>query len=130
MRTLRCLAIALLFPLAGCATAGGTGANFGRPDLLSEEQLRAQSFSTVYDAVQALRPSWLRTRGMDSIRNPGQIQVYLDNIRVGGIGYLSQISAVSVSYIRWYDGIDASSRWGLDHGNGVIFVSTTPSERP
>jgi hypothetical protein len=116
----------VLLASAACASTGTTPGAAGRPDLLMEDQIRHQSFSTAYDAVLALRPTWLRTRGVDSFRNPGQIQVYLDNMRMGGVQSLTQIPAVTVSYIRWYDGVDAAGRWGLDHGNGVIFVSTTP----
>ena len=116
----------LLLLLGGCATSGGVAAPQGRSDLIAEEQIRGNSYATVYDAVVALRPNWLRTRGQDSFTTPTQIQVYVDNVRVGGISNLQQISSVAAYYVQWYDGIEASARWGLGHGAGVIFVSTTP----
>ena len=120
------LAGMLVLVLAACATSGGTASPQGRSDLLVEEQIRANSFATVYDAIVALRPNWLRTRGADSFNSPTQIQVYVDNVRVGGIPNLQQISAISAYYVQWYDGIEASARWGLGHGSGAIYVSTTP----
>jgi hypothetical protein len=27
-------------------------------------------------------------------------------------------------YMKYFDGISATARWGLDHGAGVIYVST------
>jgi hypothetical protein len=115
-----------LLLLGACATAGGVAPPQGRSDLIVEEQIRGNSYATVYDAVVALRPNWLRTRGSDSFSNPTQIQVYVDNVRVGGIANLQQISSVAAYYVQWYDGIEASARWGLGHGAGVIFVSTAP----
>ena len=120
------LPLSLLLLLGACATAGGTAAPQGRSDLIVEEQIRGNSYATVYDAVVALRPNWLRTRGADSFNSPSQVQVYVDNVRVGGIQNLQQISSVSAYYVQWYDGIEASARWGLGHGAGVIFVSTAP----
>ena len=120
------LALSLLLVLGGCATAGGSGAQQGRSDLIVEEQLRGNSYTSVYDAVVALRPNWLRTRGTDSFRAPTEIQVYIDNVRVGGTGNLQQIAAISAYYVQYYDGLEASARWGLGHGAGVIYVSTTP----
>jgi hypothetical protein len=122
------LALSLVFALVlgGCATSGGTAMPQGRSDLLVEEQIRANSYATVYDAIVALRPNWLRTRGQDSFNAPSQIQVYIDNVRVGGIPNLQAISAISAYYVQWYDGIEASARWGLGHGSGAIYVSTTP----
>ena len=120
------LQLSLLLLLGACASGGGTSMPQGRSDLLVEDQIRSNSYSTVYDAIVALRPNWLRTRGMDSFSSPTQIQVYIDNVRVGGIPNLQQISSVAAYYVQWYDGIEASARWGLGHGAGVIFVSTSP----
>jgi hypothetical protein len=118
--------LSLLLVLGACASAGGGAARQGRSDLLSEDQLRGNSFSTVYDAILALRPNWLRTRGPDSFNQSSQIQVYVDNMRVGGIANLQQIPTVSAYYVQWYDALEASARWGLGHGAGAIYVSTSP----
>jgi hypothetical protein len=121
------LTLALTLVLGACASAG-VAPRQGRSDLIVEEQIRGQSYATVYDAVQALRPNWLRTRGPDSFNSSTQIQVYVDNMRVGGIANLQQIAAVSAYYVQWYDGLEASARWGLGHGAGAIYVSTSPMQ--
>jgi hypothetical protein len=118
--------LSLVLVLGGCASAGAGGVPQGRSDLLVEDQIRGQAYSTVYDVIAALRPNWLRTRGADSFSAPTQIQVYVDNMRVGGIGTLQQIPTVSAYYVQWYDGLEASARWGLGHGAGAIYVSTAP----
>jgi hypothetical protein len=52
--------------------------------------------------------------------------VYLDGVRMGGIDQLRTIDVRPVTYIRFFDGIAATARWGLDHGAGAIYVSTHP----
>ena len=126
MRRSTLTVLVLQLVLAACAPNGQSASPVGgRPDLLTEEQLRSQSYTTAFEAVSSLRPQWLRTRGVDSFRAPTQIQVYLDNMRLGGVNSLQQIPSVAVYWIRWYDGLDATARWGLDHGQGAIYVSTS-----
>jgi len=95
-------------------------------DVLTQEQLREHHFASAYEAVQALRSTWLETRGTDSFLAPSQVLVYLDDTRLGGVEALRTIELANVLYIRHLDGITASARWGLGHGQGVILVSTRP----
>jgi hypothetical protein len=120
------LTLSLFVLLGACASAGQLPPR-GGANLLLEDDIRGNSFSTVYDAVAALRPNWLRTRGPDSFRSPSQIQVYVDNMRFGGVADLRQIPTLSAYYVQWYDGLEASARWGLGHGAGAIYVSTSPT---
>ncbi|MEP6493468.1 MAG: hypothetical protein ABJF01_12365 [bacterium] len=100
-----------------------------RPDrnVITQEQMAGSKYLTVYDAVQALRSNWLSTRGPDSFANPTQVRVYLDNTLLGGVETLKTITVSTISFIKHFDGISATARWGLDHGAGVIFVSTRPA---
>jgi hypothetical protein len=113
-----------------CAACSSRRANDGRPstdrNLITREQLRTQRFNTPYDAVEALRSNWLKTKGTDSFRTPSQVLVYLDDIRLGGVETLREIGIDTIVSIRYIDGLAATARWGLDHGQGVIFVSTRP----
>lgn len=119
--------VALLFVLllAGCASAGSSP-RLGRSDLIVQEQIQGKGFINAYDIVETLRSNWLQKRGEDSFSTPSQIQVYVDNVRLGGVANLRQIPAMSVTSIQWYNGVEASGRWGLGHGAGAIAVSTTP----
>jgi hypothetical protein len=119
----------LAFSIALCsACAGSSSPRAGQPrverDLITQEQLREYRFTNAYEAVEALRSNWLLTRGTDSFSNPSQVQVYYDNARLGGIEQLRAIEINAIMYIRYYDGVEATGRWGLDHGQGVIFVSS------
>ena len=119
--------IVLLALLASCAVhhVAPDGERTNR-SIITQKQLVENHFLTAYDAVEALRSNWLQTRGTDSFAAPSQVRVYLDNTFLGGTSTLRDIAANTVSFIRYYDGIAATGRWGLDHGAGVIFVSQHP----
>ena len=119
------LSVASGFLLSACAAHGRASPRSGSASLISAEQITAIA-GTAYDVVRTYHPNWLRTRGPDSFTRPGQVQVYFDGIRMGGVENLRGIATNGISYIRWYDGIAAAAMWGLDHGNGVIWVSSTP----
>jgi hypothetical protein len=93
-------------------------------NLITREQLAEHHFNNLFEAVQALRSNWLTTRGPDSFQRPGIVWVYLDDSRLGGIDHLRSIPPTNVRSVRYVDGIQASARWGLDHGQGVIQVFT------
>ena len=111
--------------VVGCA--GGTR-SADRPlddrSLITREQILARHSSTAYDAVHSIRGNWLVARGRESLNRAVEIQVYLDGGRLGGLATLRGISTETVQYIRFFSGIEATTRWGLDHGRGVIFVVT------
>jgi hypothetical protein len=50
--------------------------------------------------------------------------VYLDGTKVGDISTLSGIASPPIQFIRWYSGQEATTKWGIDHGAGAIYVST------
>lgn len=92
--------------------------------VLTRAQMLEGHYSTVYDAVLALHPTWLRPRGPDSFVSPSAVWVYIDDVRAGGVDVLRNIQPGLVNTVRWYDGAQATGRWGVDHGAGVIHVST------
>ncbi|HEY9227093.1 MAG TPA: hypothetical protein VIP11_10630 [Gemmatimonadaceae bacterium] len=112
--------------LDGCSRSATASAPRTDRSILSHEQLGDHRYSNAYDAVEALRSNWLNTRGTDSFRNPSQVRVYLDNVSLGDVQTLKTIAISAVVYIRYFDGVTATSRWGLNHGAGVIYVSTRP----
>jgi len=121
--------------LLGTAACGGSRHGEQQPtprdrELLTFEQLRSEHFNSAYDAVLALRSNWLHTRGNDSFTSPTRVQVYVDGTRYGGVESLRTLPVISINYIRHYDGLTASARWGLDHGQGVIYVSTQALREP
>lgn len=122
-----CLSFPLLILASGC---GGAKSAPQSPtvkrdqNLITREELNARDFGSVYDAITSLRATWLRARGQDSLRRPSQVQVYLNNQRLGGVEQLKSMQPGTVQSIRHIDGIEATSRFGTDHGAGVIMIVT------
>lgn len=123
----RLVSCVVLAAAAGCALQ-----HAGPPDrrtdrsILKQEQIAAQHYNTVYDAIESLRSNWLLTRGTDSFQNPSEVKVYLDNTLLGGTEKLREIAAKDVTFIKYFDGVAATARWGVGHAAGVIFLSTHP----
>lgn len=109
-----------------CSSGGTSTAATPRADrsLLTIEEIGRVGSQDAYTAVQALRPHWLTKRGTSSIRLTETIKVYLDGNLMGGPEYLRQITTNSISSIRHLDGLEATQRYGLDHGVGAILVFT------
>ena len=127
MRSLQGWLVILLLTLVAACGAGQSSSSPspGRDrDLITREEIEQGNFRTAFDAVRSLRANWLVTKGQDSFQSPTQVQVYFDGTRLGGVDQLRTITFPGIAYIRYYDGLAASARWGMDHGQGVIFVSS------
>jgi hypothetical protein len=114
--------------LALCSACGGTTSHTSRPrasrDMITHEQLQERGFPNAFESVEVLHRNWLLTRGADNMAMSGQVQVYLDNRRLGNVNSLRTIGTQDVAYIRYYDGVAAAGRWGAGHEQGVIYVAT------
>ena len=95
-----------------------------RSVISSEELAALPGQLSCSDAVRRLRSTWLRTRGAASARGNLQVQVYMDNVRVGGIDFLQSRSLDGITEIRYFNGRDATTRWGTGVGGGVIELIT------
>ena len=112
---------------SGAAPAQNVGAPDGRRsgDVLTQADIERASVATAYDAVQRMRPVWLRTRGRGSIQSSAQYAVvYLDGAQVGGPEALRRISASDVRSILFLRAGDATTRYGTGHEGGAILVET------
>lgn len=103
------------------------GARAARPDrqLLTRDEIRSTQFTNAFEVVRALRGNWLRLRSADSFGKSSVLQVYLDMQRLsGGVEELRLMQPANIASIRFMDPIQASARWGMDHGAGAILVTT------
>lgn len=124
---LRLLAVFLLVLASACASAApGASRPRGDRNVITREQLQESGYRNALEAVEALRSNWLLAKGTDSFQAPTQVQVYHDDTRLGGVETLRWIATPEIAYIRYIDGVTATARWGLGHGQGVILVSTGP----
>jgi hypothetical protein len=83
---------------------------------------------SLYEALQRLRPEFLRGRGVSSFAH-GTIEratpvVYCDHIRLGGLEWLRNIPASDVAEVRYLSANEAQFRYGSGHQGGVIDIRT------
>ena len=126
MTRLRLLgAVAALVAAAACAGGSQPG---GTPpsdrESLRPEDWGTRNFYSAAEAVAALRPLWLSKRGPD-----GEVQVYVDEVHVGAIEMLRSVRITSVAMMKHLDGIQASARYGLNHDQGAILITTRGAQR-
>lgn len=113
----------ITFAVAACAssgTGGDGGGGFRRDsNLITAEELSDVSDRSVLEAIQVLRPQWLRRSGF---RNDLPSAV-LDNQRYE-LDILETMSPDEVLWLRFMSPSDASIRWGTGYPSGVIEVRT------
>lgn len=120
---LRRLLLGLILLSSGTACGArqtGNGTRFDR-SVITTEQIQEHGFQNAYEAVEALRRTWLIERP-DGLTVQREIQAYLDNSRLGGVQMLRQVATSQIASIRYIDAATAINRWGVDHGLGVIMV--------
>ena len=120
------LRFAAVLVLAACASTGGGGGSSAGSDrtLLSGEELQVEIGRNLEDVIRQRRPTWLRTRGSTSFQEPGdgEIQVYVDGTRMGGLAVLRTVTAEGVESVRFLNPGEATTRFGTGHPNGAIVV--------
>jgi guanyl-specific ribonuclease Sa len=144
--------LSLIFPLAICAvliapdtaasqeqaasssTVAAAGSSPNTPsapakrkrsaNVITAEELIETRATNAFEAVSRLRSNWLRKRGVASINREGNIVVYRDGMRFGTPESLRQINADAIESITFLDGLQATQRFGIDHGNGAILVAS------
>jgi hypothetical protein len=94
------------------------------PDRIVPSELSDVTADNAYDIVQQLRPQWLRPRGPTSFLVPGGElpAVYVDNVRYGDLQVLRDIPINEIRELRYWNGPDATNRWGTGVVAGVIEV--------
>jgi hypothetical protein len=117
--------VALALGLA-CASSAGGGGTPAPNDILTAEDIQADrhAWANTFEVVLRLRPEWLEPPDDYDFTDPGEVIVYLDGSRLGGVGAMQEVAAPLVIAIRYYDPATARRHFGLDHRGGVISVET------
>ncbi|HZI29387.1 MAG TPA: hypothetical protein VFD64_14555 [Gemmatimonadaceae bacterium] len=121
--TRQLLFVAVLTTVTGCGARQGAAGTRGDRNVITFEQLQEGGYRNALEAVEALRRTWLIERP-DGLTTQREVQVYLDNSRLGGIQSLRQVSTSDIASIRYIDAATAINRWGVDHSQGVIMIET------
>jgi hypothetical protein len=111
---------------------------------LGTEEIRDSKARNAYELIYNLRMHWLVTRGANSVAEsprgeahgdfvinvvPGRdkILVYLDDVHVGGVESMREVSADLLTSARFLDAREATLRYGGGHAHGAILLSTEVS---
>ena len=107
---------------AAKATRGTTGAS---RYLVTEEELTNAGDRSAYEVLQQVRPSFLRSRDIQTTSNPypAPVDVFVDGGRTEGLDALKNIRASTVKEMRFYEPQDANTKFGTGHNGGVIAVT-------
>lgn len=121
----RSLLTALLVVAAACPHSATTRQRRD-PNMITQDEIERVTAANAYDAVQMLRPSFLRARGVPStVTGLSDVAiVYLDGMKMGDVGQLQRIPTVGIVSIRYINAIDANQRYGRGHEGGAILVDT------
>jgi len=118
----------ILMVAAGVACASaGTGSGSSRDSsILTADEVAATHESNAYDAINQVRPLWLKTRGQTSINTGSSpyATVFVDGQYFGDLGSLRQLITAQIKQIRYFNGPNAVTRFGMQYGSGAIEVTT------
>lgn len=123
---MRLMLVVLVSLAAGCGTARSPAmAEPRNPDVITAAELERSGDITARQAIERLRPRFLRMRGPSSLQNADadRLIVYVDNARIGGVEVLEQVHAFEIREIRYLSAPDATSRYGTGHSGGVIAIA-------
>jgi hypothetical protein len=118
--------LALVAAIA-CASAGTSSPGSVRnTNVITEQEIAASHESNAYDIISVLRPTYLKTRGHNTIHAAGSdfATVFMDGQQYGDLTSLRNIPAAQIHEIRYYSATDASNKFGMQAGGGAIDVRT------
>jgi hypothetical protein len=112
---------------AACATGGERAGGSGAVLDAAEIQAAGPQIRTAYDAIEQLRPQFLRTRANPTVGGSrlDPVRVYVDGTPWGEPESLRSMRAEEVVRIRFIRPNDAQTRYGLNHGSGALEVTTS-----
>jgi hypothetical protein len=96
------------------------------PNVVTAEELADLTELSVFDALQRIRPSWVRSRGATSVMGGGDglPVVMVNNVTHDSVDILRQLRSAEVTVMRYVSGVDATTRFGTGYVNGLIEVTT------
>lgn len=117
----------LALAATACATTSDSSSR-GSRNVITAEEIREVDALTAFDAVERLRPAFLR-RGRVNVQEDTKSFpiVYLDDMKLGGIDELRRIRASQVARIEYLSAADATFRFGTGHTGGALLVTTVGS---
>jgi hypothetical protein len=121
------IAVLLAGAVLACAPASTFPGGMPNSNVITREDIEAANVFNAYDAVSRLRPQFLNSHGATSIRgsDTGYPKVYLNHQLYGDLQSLRNLDVHGISEIHYYNGTEASTRFGLGNVSGAIEVITS-----
>ena len=124
--------LAAVATMAACASGSGGGSSSSSPRMdayvITAAEIANVGATDAYEAVQKLRPNFMRERGQTSLSDPGSTDVtpnvYLNDTKVGDISALKDIPTDNIVTIKYWNDKEAQARFGVGNVSGVIQVTT------
>jgi hypothetical protein len=127
MRSRLVMVVLLSLVAAACTTGSGRPKEPRRDrNLLTLEELAPLESFTAWEAVQRLRPMWMRPGGIRNSANPtGHYPtVFVDGAPYGPMEVLRTFRVLDLQEIRYVSATDATIRYGGNYQGGVILLMT------
>jgi hypothetical protein len=117
--------------ISGCAHGAPSGAQPTQSNVITRAEMERNQYASLYEVVQALRGRWLRERGPTTLLGkPNEVQVMVDDMRLGGVNTLRSLTRENVVTIAFVDPVAAAQRWGGKYAQGTIVVTTHADAAP
>lgn len=133
------MAVLLLAGVAACALhprSGDSLASRGDDIVITDSMIAASGAQTAWEIVKREAPqisyretsageparAWRRGRG-SIVLNESPL-LFVDGVRISDLRHLDQIPAATVQSIRILTGLNGTTQYGTNAGNGVILVQT------
>ena len=117
MKTKLILILSLIF-VVGCGSNGAERKPAKPRNFISYEEIQTiTTATTAQDLVELARPIWLRPKGIEP-------QVYMNNIQMGGVESLENVSVNSIQEVRYLSPTEATTMFGTNNMGGVISIKS------
>jgi outer membrane cobalamin receptor len=137
----------LLLIASALATSGcGIKPRAAVPDqnigtIITQEQIAETGARTMWDALTRTvrytqfqesglgKPQRIRRRGSSSIVLTEDMPIFIDRVRVTDIQVLASLPARDIARIQVLSGLNATTYYGTNSGDGVILIQTLDGKR-
>ena len=115
--------------------------NEGGGSVITRDQIEKTGARTMWEALSRTvryvrfqesgsgNPERVRRRGESSIVLTDDMPIFIDRVRVQQIQVLASLPARDIETIRILNGVEATTYYGTNAGDGVILIHTLEAER-
>jgi TonB-dependent starch-binding outer membrane protein SusC len=141
---MKALPASLALALLGCGPAHHSRNTLAAPGtfVITAEQIAKSGAQNAWQVLQRAapmllaqndkdgRPAKLTRRGRSSLVLDDAPAVLLDGVRMADFHNLDMVGAQSIRSIAIVDGVEATTYYGTNSGNGVILIKTKDGSEP